>query len=129
MTTNFLEVTNEELEWLSNDELHELLFQKAFVEQQEYRNWLLELKPMTILCHADEYSKREDIVYAIGELFGDSLSREQMYALLLSPTPVADIYKWLAKCEAATSDYMSDVRTYVEDVANRYIAERSICNG
>lgn len=52
---------------MTEDELHEALFEKVRREQQDYTEHLKSLPPEEILNHGYEYSVREDIVFAIVE--------------------------------------------------------------
>ena len=89
-------------------------------EQSEFADWLMQKKPSEILTFADEYAKREDIVYAISQA---SLPREKVVALLNALFPVAEIYNWYARCEAATGEYMSQIYSFVDDVAKKHLSK------
>ena len=73
-------------------------------EQDKFRDWLKSQPPEEVLNHAYEYTIREDIVMAMEEL---ELTDTQAQALLESPSPLADVYRYFEKLETG---YM-DVRT------------------
>ena len=72
------------------------LFEKMSDEQDNYRDWLKSQPPEEVLNHAYEYTIREDIVMAMEEL---ELTDTQAQALLESPSPLADVYRYFEKLE------------------------------
>ena len=76
---------------MTNEELNTALYKKVFAEQEKYREWLLSQPPDEILNHCYEYTVREDIVLALEEY---DLSDKQCKALLKSPSPLADVFKY-----------------------------------
>ena len=93
------------------------LFEKMSDEQDKFRDWLKSQPPEEILHHTYEYTVREDIVMAMEEL---ELTDAQAQALLDSPTPLADVYRYFEKLETGYMDVIRDsigvfVKTVVED--------------
>lgn len=66
-----------------------LLYWKIHAEQEAFKSYLLGLPPEKILEHASQYAVREDIVAALENM---ELDKPKAEVLLLSPTPLADIY-------------------------------------
>ena len=91
------------------------LYEKMFEEQEKFRGWLLSQPPEEILNHTYEYTCREDILMALEY---NNLSFEQAWALLSSPTPLADVFK---EFENRETDYMDVVRDSMESRANTTI--------
>ena len=88
------------------------LYEKMSAEQDRYRNWLKRQPPEEILHHSYEYTVREDIVMAMEQL---ELTDAQAKALLDSPTPLADVYRYFEKLETG---YMDVVRDSIENRAD-----------
>ena len=68
--------------------------------------------PCPCVNHAYEYTIREDIVMAIEEL---ELTDTQAQALLESPSPLADVYRYFEKLETG---YMDVIRDSIENRAD-----------
>ena len=68
--------------------------------------------PEEILHHTYEYTVREDIVMAMEEL---ELTDAQAQALLESPSPLADVYRYFEKLETG---YMDVIRDSIENRAD-----------
>ena len=83
-----------------------------FDEQEHYRQHLLSLPPEKILDSAYEYTIREDIVMAMEEL---ELTDAQAQALLESPSPLTDVYRYFEKLETG---YMGVIRDSIESRAD-----------
>ena len=92
---------------MTNEELNTRLYEKMFAEQEQFRDWLLSQPPAEILNHAYEYTVREDIVMAMEQL---ELTDTQAQALLDSPSPLADVYRYFEKLETG---YMEIGRAHV----------------
>ena len=45
---------------MKNEELNTKVYEKAFAEQEKFKEWLLSQPPEEILHHAYEYALRED---------------------------------------------------------------------
>ena len=88
------------------------LFEKMSDEQDKFRDWLKSQPPEEILHHTYEYTVREDIVMAMEEL---ELTDAQAKALLDSPTPLADVYRYFEKLETG---YMDVIRDSIENRAD-----------
>ena len=73
--------------------------------------------PEEILHHTYEYTIREDIVMAMEEL---ELTDAQAEALLESPSPLADVYRYFDKLETG---YMDVIRDSIESRANEVCRE------
>lgn len=69
------------------------LYEKMKAEQDKYRDWILHQEPSEILNHTYEYTMREDIVMCMEEL---ELEPEKARALLRSPCPLSDVYRFIA---------------------------------
>ena len=79
-----------------NEERNTALYQKMFAEQESFRDWLKGQPPEEILNHAYEYTIREDILLSLEY---HDLSDAQVYALMNSPSPLADVFKDFEKLE------------------------------
>ena len=90
------------------------LFEKMSDEQDKFRDWLKSQPPEEILHHTYEYTVREDIVMAMEEL---ELTDAQAQALLDSPTPLADVYRYFEKLETGHMDVIRDsIENRADDV-------------
>ena len=81
---------------MNTNDLNTALYEKMAAEQDKYRDWLKSQPPEEILHHTYEYTIREDIVMAMEEL---ELTDVQAQALLESPSPLADVYRYFEKLE------------------------------
>ena len=81
---------------MNTNDLNTALFEKMTAEQDKFRDWLKSQSPEEVLNHAYEYTIREDIVMAMEEL---ELTDAQAQALLDSPSPLADVYRYFEKLE------------------------------
>ena len=81
---------------MNTNDLNTALYEKMAAEQDKYRDWLKSQPPEEILHHTYEYTVREDIVMAMEEL---DLTDAQAQALLESPSPLADVYRYDADLE------------------------------
>ena len=97
---------------MNTNDLNTALYEKMAAEQDKYRDWLKIQPPAEVLNHAYEYTVREDIVMAMEEL---ELTAAQAQALLDSPTPLADVYRYFEKLETG---YMDVVRDSIENRAD-----------
>ena len=97
---------------MNTNDLNTALYEKMAAEQDKYRNWLKSQSPAEVLNHAYEYTVREDIVMAMEEL---ELTDTQAQALLDSPTPLADVYRYFEKLETG---YMDVIRDSIENRAD-----------
>ena len=61
----FLYPKRKEVDFITNQELNTLLYQKMFSEQERYRHHLLTLPPEEILDCAYAYTTREDILLSL----------------------------------------------------------------
>ena len=77
---------------MNTNDLNTALYEKMAAEQDKYRDWLKSQPPEEILHHTYEYTIREDIVMAMEELY---LTDTQAQALLGSPSPLADVYRYI----------------------------------
>ena len=90
------------------------LYEKMAAEQDKFRDWLKSLPPEEVLNHAYEYTVREDIVMAMEEL---ELTDAQAQALLKSPSPLADVYRYFEKLETGHMDMIRDsIENRADDV-------------
>ena len=97
---------------MNTNDLNMALYEKMAAEQDKYRDWLKSQSPAEVLNHAYEYTVREDIVMAMEEL---ELTDAQAQALLDSPTPLADVYRYFEKVE---TDHMDVIRDSIENRAD-----------
>ena len=97
---------------MNTNNLNTALYEKMAAEQDKYRDWLKSQSPAEVLNHAYEYIVREDIVMAMEEL---ELTDAQAQALLDSPTPLADVYRYFEKVE---TDHMDVIRDSIENRAD-----------
>ena len=86
---------------MNTNDLNMALYEKMAAEQDKYRDWLKSQPPEEILHHTYEYTIREDIVMAMEEL---ELTDAQAEALLESPSPLADVYRYFEKLETGRSE-------------------------
>ena len=100
---------------MNTETINTQLYEKMFAEQERYRDWLLHQPPEEILNHTYEYATREDILMTLED---NDLSFEQAWALLSSPTPLADVFK---EFENRETDYMDVVRESMASRANTVI--------
>lgn len=100
---------------MNTETINTQLYEKMFAEQERYRGWLLSQPPEEILNHTYEYTTREDILMALEY---NDLRFDQAWALLSSPTPLADVFK---EFENRETDYMDVVRDSMESRANTII--------
>ena len=96
----------------NGDLLYTALYEKMAAEQDKFRDWLKRQPPEEILHHTYEYTVREDIVMAMEEL---ELTDAQAQALLESPSPLADVYRYFEKLETG---YMDVIRDSIESRAD-----------
>ena len=97
---------------MNPNDLNTALYKKMAAEQDKFRDWLKSQPPAEVLNHAYEYTVREDIVMAMEEL---ELTDAQAQALLDSPTPLADVYRYFEKLETG---HMDAVRDSIENRAD-----------
>ena len=97
---------------MNTNDLNTALYEKMAAEQDKFRDWLKSQSPEEVLNHAYEYTIREDIVMAMEEL---ELTDAQAQALLDSPSPLADVYRYFEKLETG---YMDVIRDSIENRAD-----------
>ena len=97
---------------MNTNDLNTALYEKMAAEQDKFRDWLKSQPPEEVLNHAYEYTIREDIVMAMEEL---ELTDAQAKALLESPSPLADVYRYFEKLETG---YMDVIRDSIENRAD-----------
>ena len=102
---------------MNTNDLNMALYEKMAAEQDKYRDWLKSQPPEEILHHTYEYTVREDIVMAMEQL---ELTDAQAQALLGSPSPLADVYRYFEKLETG---YMDVIRDSIENRANEVCRE------
>lgn len=96
---------------MSNEELNQQLYERLVDEQDKFRLELLALSPIEILRKAPEYYVREDVICCLED---HNLPDDQVKALLLSKTPLADIY---ARWDRYADNRLDDVRDCIHDHA------------
>ena len=89
-----------------------LLHEKMLQEQNAFEDWLKNQSAEEILKHTYEYTVRNDIIMAMENL---KLTDAQVQALLDSPTPLADVYRYFEKLETS---YMDTIRESIENRAD-----------
>ncbi len=97
---------------MKNEELNTKVYEKAFAEQEKFKEWLLSQPPEEILHHAYEYTLREDILLSLEY---NDLTDSQARALLKSENILSDTFKDFEKKETG---YMEDVCETVKSRAN-----------
>ncbi len=97
---------------MNTNDLNTALYEKMSDEQDKFRDWLKSQPPEEILHHTYEYTVREDIVMAMEQL---ELTDAQAEALLESPSPLADVYRYFEKLETG---YMDVIRDSIENRAD-----------
>ena len=97
---------------MHTNDLNTALYEKMAAEQDKFRDWLKSQPPEEVLNHAYEYTIREDIVMAMEEL---ELTDTQAQALLESPSPLTDVYRYFEKLETG---YMGVIRDSIESRAD-----------
>ena len=100
---------------MTNEELNTALYQKMFVEQEQFKAWLLTLPPAQVLEHAYEYTTREDLLLALEY---NNLSDRQAKAMLKSSSPLADAFK---KWESWETGHMNDIWEVIQSRANEVL--------
>ena len=90
---------------MNTNDLNTALYEKMSDEQDKFRDWLKSQPPEEILHHTYEYTVREDIVMAMEQL---ELTDAQAQALLDSPSPLADVYRYFEKLETGYMDVIRD---------------------
>ena len=99
---------------MNTNDLNTALYEKMAAEQDKYRDWLKSQPPEEILHHTYEYTVREDIVMEMEQL---ELTDAQAKALLDSPSPLADVYRYFEKLETGYMDVIRDsIENRAEDV-------------
>ena len=99
---------------MNTNDLNTALYEKMTAEQDKFRDWLKSQPPEEVLNHAYEYTIREDIVMAMEEL---ELTDTQAQALLESPSPLADVYRYFEKLETGYMDVIWDsIENRADDV-------------
>ena len=108
---------------MNTNDLNTALYEKMAAEQDKFRDWLKSQPPEEVLNHAYEYTIREDIVMAMEEL---ELTDTQAQALLESPSPLADVYRYFEKLETG---YMDVIRDSIEKPCRRCVqSQRGTAN-
>ena len=85
------------------------LFDRMDLEQEKYREWLVQQPPETILDHAYEYTVRVDIMMTFADTDFE-LDQAHVSALLTRKSPLQDILKDYLKLD-------SDIMTTIQEVA------------
>lgn len=96
---------------------NDLLYDKLFEEQEEYRRWLLSQSPEVILNNCYEYSIREDLLLALEYL---ELEENEAKALLEKGVSLIDLYK---DYERRETDHMQDMRDTIEYRVGKILRE------
>ena len=99
------------------EQLNTQLYEKMFVEQDQYRQWLLAQPPEEILKHSYEFTIREDILLSLEY---NELPTKQAKALLKSPCPLDDIFRTWCKME---TDHMQNIFSAIEARANSVLQQ------
>lgn len=102
---------------MTNKELNTQLYEKMYAEQEKYGEWLLSQPPGEVLNHCYEYTMREDILLSLEY---NNLSDKQCKALIISPSPLTDIFK---DFENRETGHMEDIWDTIESRANAVIRE------
>ena len=97
---------------MKNEELNTKVYEKAFAEQEKFKEWLLSQPQEEVLHHTYEYALREDILLSLEY---NDLTDSQAKALLKSEDILSDVFKDFEKKETG---YMEDVWETVKSRAN-----------
>jgi hypothetical protein len=92
----------------ATEALNTSLYEKMSAEQESFERWLLTQPPEEILHHSSEYTTREDILMTLE--FHD-LTVEQASALLVSPSPLEDVYREFQNRDTNLMDTVLDCIT------------------
>ena len=84
------------------------LFDTMDHEQSDFRNWLLQQSPETILEHAYEYAVREDIIMVFSESDFE-LDQDQAGALLTCKSPLQTLLNDYTKLDSNVSTTLREV--------------------
>ena len=104
---------------MNTNNLNTALYEKMATEQEKYRDWLKSQPSEEVLNHAYEYTVREDILMEMEQL---ELTISQSKALLISPSPLADVYRYFEKLE---TDHMDVVRDSIENRADELVEQQA----
>ena len=108
---------------MTNEEMHDALYEKFSAEQDNYRAWLLKQPPEEILNHTYEYTVREDFLMTMENI---ELCPEQAAALLWKGTTLSDLYRSFTKVETGYTDILSEtVENTAKDILKEAEALRS----
>ncbi|WP_270617823.1 DUF3849 domain-containing protein [[Clostridium] innocuum] len=99
---------------MNTNDLNTALYEKMSDEQDKFRDWLKSQPPEEILHHTYEYTVREDIVMAMEQL---ELTDAQAQALLDSPSPLADVYRYFEKLETGAKEELRTTPVYPHSAA------------
>ena len=102
---------------MANVMLNTQLYQEMYLEQEQYREWLLTQLPSEVLNHTYEYIIRQDILVAMEE---PRLSAKQAQILLKSSCPLSDVYEHFRNQEHG---HMEQIRNAIETRANKVMRE------
>ena len=105
---------------MTNEELNTALYKKMFAEQEQFKGWLLTQPPEKILEHSYEYTVREDFLLSLEY---NDLTNSQAAVLLLSPTPLDDLFHTY---EATETHHMEEVWSCLESLAEHRKAEQAV---
>lgn len=101
---------------MTNDELNEIVFEKASQEQRKFRERLLSCEPAEILRSAYEYSIREDIVILFQECI--TLNDKQCRALIETDDIIGKVFRKFNQIE---SSYMETLSDTIRNTANQLV--------
>ena len=107
---------------MTNEELNTTLYKKMFSEQEQYRDWLLNQTPETILDHAYEYAAREDILLSLEY---NDLTDARVSSLLASDKPLEEVFR---AYECRETGYMDEVFSCLESAAESLIREKQLAD-
>ena len=96
---------------MTNEEWNSKLYEEMFVEQEQFRDWLLSQPPAEILNHAYEYTVREDILMSLEY---HDLEDGQARALLKSGKPLKQVFE---RWEDKETPYMDNIWDTVQEQA------------
>lgn len=105
---------------MTNEELNTALYKKMFVEQKDYKDWLLSQPAEVILRNAYDYVMREDILLSLEY---NDLSDRYASVLLDMDKPLAAIFSKLKHTE---SPHMEHVWDCVEQCAKETLDAQQI---
>ena len=96
---------------------NDLLYDKLFEEQEDYRTWLLSQPSEVVLNNCYEYAMREDLLLVLEYM---DFEETEAKALLDKGVSLDDLYK---DYERSETDHMQDMRDTIEYRVGKILRE------